>query len=292
MPFGEPDTPEGDCEKLELLCDGQQIICFGVHPDTGKAYSWHADDPREIKREDLPYIHAEEAQALVDDAAKLLVEKFGYRLREAKSPKPGNGAEAPGDWSFTPDDLTDHDKLTALTMKLVKSGMSSGAAVNFLRSAVAGLANIDEERRQRRLNEIPGMVSSAGEKIAADEPAHSGAPRPLLKQGAPSSPFPIGLDFAILATLVWRFRANLAVSYYGWTTHIEHRFHNDTHPATLANWHGLIRASAEGSPWHRGRCIRMRLPLMPGFAYRSSPDDDGRTRLHTNDDDNGGDSAL
>ena len=171
--FGEPDTPEGDCEKLELLCDGQQIICFGVHPDTGKAYSWHGGEPGEIERRELPSIDEDGARALIDAASALLVDKFGYRLKPAKGAKRPNGAgaddEPPTDWSFTPDDLTDHDRLAAFAMKLVKSGMGAGAAVNFLRGAVAGLANVEEDRRQRRLKEIPGMVASAEAK-ANDEP--------------------------------------------------------------------------------------------------------------------------
>ena len=95
--------PEGNCQKLEVLREGQQIICFGTHPDTGGAYSWHGGNPTEIKRADLPYIGAREARALIDDAARLLVEKFGYRLRTEKRPKPRNGNGAGGDWSFTPD---------------------------------------------------------------------------------------------------------------------------------------------------------------------------------------------
>jgi len=180
--FGEPDTPEKDCEKLELLCDGQQVIVAGIHPDTGKAYSWHGGEPGEIKRGDLPLISAVDAQALVDDAVALLVEKFGYRLRPPKVRKGGNGAddEPPTDWSFTPDDLTDHDRLAALSMRLIKSGMSAGAAVNFLRSAVAGLANVDEERRQRRLKEIPGMVESAEVKI--EQPKRPVGPPLTLKE--------------------------------------------------------------------------------------------------------------
>ena len=177
--FGEPDTPEGDCEKLELLCDGQQVICFGVHPDTGKAYSWYGGEPGEVERRDLPLIDEDGARALISDATALLVEKFGYRLRPTKRPKDGNGVdEAATDWSFTPDDLTDHDRLAAFAMKLLKSGMGAGAAVNFLRSAVAGLANVDEERRQRRLKEIPGMIASAEEKLEQEHKPHVD-PKPL-----------------------------------------------------------------------------------------------------------------
>src|SRR5271165_3586147 len=160
-------------EKLELLCDGQQFVAHRIHPDTGKPYSWHGGEPGEIEHEGLPYIHAEEAQALVDDATKLLIEKFEYRLRPAKAHKEdGNGAGGEP-WSFTPDDLVDHDSLAAIAMRLIKSGMGAGATINFLRGAVAGVANVDEERRRRRLREIPGMVESAGAK-AASSPQRTG----------------------------------------------------------------------------------------------------------------------
>ena len=138
--FGESDTPEGDCEKLELLCDGQQIIVDGVHPDTRKPYAWFGGSPGEIKHQDLSCIGAKDALALIDDVTALLVEKFNYRLRSAKRPKDGNGSddEPPTDWSFTPDDLTDHDRLAAFAMRLIKSGMGEGATVNFLRAGSPG----------------------------------------------------------------------------------------------------------------------------------------------------------
>jgi hypothetical protein len=172
--FGDPDTPERDCEKLELLADGQQFIVDGIHPDTLKPYSWHGGSLLEIPRKELPYIHPEEAQALVDDAVKLLVEQFDYRLRSER-PKPngkGNGEDHAGaDWSFTPDDLMDHDRLTALAGSLVASGMSAGAAVNLLRCNVAGLVGVDEERRGRRLTEIPNMVKSATKPASGESAA-------------------------------------------------------------------------------------------------------------------------
>jgi Bifunctional DNA primase/polymerase, N-terminal len=173
--LGDADTPVKDCERLEFLCDGQQVVVDGVHPDTGKPYSWFGGALGQIKHDDLPKISAEEAQALIDDAARLLVEEFGYRR---KPPKPqGNGAGG-GDWSFTPDDLIDHGQLTALAMRLLKSGMGAGAAVNFLRTAVAGVANVDEERRQRRLKMIPGMVSSAQAKLGLPPPPGLDPPAP------------------------------------------------------------------------------------------------------------------
>jgi hypothetical protein len=59
-------------------------------------------------------------------------------------------------------------------MKLIKSGMNVGAAHNYPRTQVESLANVDEERRARRLKEIPGMVESARLKLeaaAAPQPA-------------------------------------------------------------------------------------------------------------------------
>jgi putative DNA primase/helicase len=161
-----PGWVEGQkLERLEVLSDGQQFVAHGIHPDTHKPYSWYGGEPGEIRHEDLPCIHPEEAQALVADGVKLLVDRFGYRL-EPKKAGPGNGNDAGGErWDFTSGALMNHDHLAALAMRIVKSGMDAGATVNLLRCAVADLTNVDEERRQRRLTEIPGMVSSAQAKL-------------------------------------------------------------------------------------------------------------------------------
>ncbi len=173
---GADQKPE-KLEKLEMLAAGQQVVVAGIHPDTGKAYSWHGGEPGEVERRDLPHINEDEARALVDDTAALLVEKFRYRLRTVKPRKAGNGAddETPTDWSVDP---IDHDQLTALAMRLLKSGMNAGAVHNFLRSQVAGLTGVDEDQRQRRLKEIPGMVESAAAKIEQERKPHVD-PKPL-----------------------------------------------------------------------------------------------------------------
>jgi hypothetical protein len=232
-------------EKVEMLCDGQQVVVDGVHPETGKPYSWFGGAPGEVKHDDLPLIDAQGAQALVNDATRLLVEKFGYCAKLAKPPRGnlgktyshiwrskeydfpctptgverrddsdgriyawvrtldgtehivpkhelvpapgGNGAGGDGqaDWGITPDVLMDHDNCTALAMRLVKAGMGEGAAVNFLRAQVAGLTNVDEGRRARRLKEIPDMVSSARAKLeqqGAPPPPPPPPPSPRINQ--------------------------------------------------------------------------------------------------------------
>jgi hypothetical protein len=54
--------PGADPEKIEFLCDGQQFVAHGTHPNTLKPYGWFGGDPTIISYEDLPYISAEEAE--------------------------------------------------------------------------------------------------------------------------------------------------------------------------------------------------------------------------------------
>ena len=73
-------------EKIEFLADGQQVACFGIHPETKRPYSWHKSAPGEIAREDLPYIREAEARALVHELAEMLVADFGY-VRAPERPR-------------------------------------------------------------------------------------------------------------------------------------------------------------------------------------------------------------
>ena len=137
-----------------------------------------------------------EAQALIDDAAGLLVAQFGYRLAKAKARKAANGAgedELAG-WAI---DFGDHDALVALAMKLLRTGMRDGAVVNFLRAQVEGLTGVEEDRKARRLKEIPAMVASARAKFDSEaapaEPSPNGgkaAPSLLIWYGADPPPPP------------------------------------------------------------------------------------------------------
>ena len=68
----------GKEEKLEFLCDGQQVVVDGIHPDTHKPYRWFGGEPGEVAREDLPLITEAEARELIERAAELLVAEHGY----------------------------------------------------------------------------------------------------------------------------------------------------------------------------------------------------------------------
>ena len=171
-------APSGATEKIELLCDGQQVVCFGVHPGTGKPYSWHGGEPGQIAWSELPYISADEAQSLIDEAANLLVAQFGYELQVSrpKQQRKANGHDeggSPADWAWLLNNIHNghelHDSSVALAAKLVSSGMSEGAAVNFLRAAFEASVAPHDERWQERYDDIPRDVRSARDKYAREE---------------------------------------------------------------------------------------------------------------------------
>ena len=74
--------------KIEVLCDGQQCICFGIHPDTHQYYSWHGGEPGQIPRDELPYVRKADVVAFLDAAEKMIVEQYGWQA---------NGGNGDGD---------------------------------------------------------------------------------------------------------------------------------------------------------------------------------------------------
>ena len=166
-------APNGNAEKIEFLGDGQQVVCFGTHPETRKLYSWHGGEPGKIKRDELPYIREEEARQLVDEIADLLAREFGYtRAKERQRRAKGNGkagdngsANDPADWQILIESIRDgralHDSLRDLAAKMVKAGMKPGAVVNQLRALMKTSAAPRDDRWKERYVEIPRLVESA-----------------------------------------------------------------------------------------------------------------------------------
>jgi hypothetical protein len=170
-----PDGSEG--QKIELLADGQQFIVAGIHPDTRKPYGWFDGNLDETPREDLPYIREDEARALVEAAAELLMRDFGY-TRAAERPKDrpkanGHAREAGGDtdWQYLFSSIYNghalHDSLRDLAAKLVASGTRAGAAVNQLRGLMKSSTAAQDERWSERYEDIPRLVESAIERNGA-----------------------------------------------------------------------------------------------------------------------------
>jgi Bifunctional DNA primase/polymerase, N-terminal len=166
-------APSGAVEKIEFLAAGQQVVCFGTHPETRKLYTWHGGEPGKIARDDLPYIREEEARQLVDEIVNILVRDFNYtRAPERPKKRKSNGKDASdepetaaADWQYLFDNIREgralHDSLRDAAAKMVASGMLRGAAVNQLRALMEGSSAPHDERWRERYNEIPRLVDSA-----------------------------------------------------------------------------------------------------------------------------------
>jgi Bifunctional DNA primase/polymerase, N-terminal len=186
-----PNWKPGDKpEKIEFLGAGQQVVVAGIHPDTTKPYRWHGGAPRQIKLADLPHISAAEARALVAAIVTLLNRDFGYiAKRRPKARRQGNGAgdatdavKGTADWQYLFDNIREgrdlHESLRDLAAKLIKSGMSAGAAVNQLRALMESSTAPHDGRWEQRYKDISRAVDSAVEKYAEAAPAPQDAPVP------------------------------------------------------------------------------------------------------------------
>jgi hypothetical protein len=167
-------TKNGSGEKIELLCDGQQLVVAGIHPDTKDPYRWHGGELQKTQRKDLPSLTEAEARKLVEDAVDLLVREHGYtrgaeRPRAKKNGKANNHTDpstsGADDWQWLYDNIHEgrelHDSLRDLAAKMIKSGTNPGAAVNQLRALMNSSNSPRDLRWTERYNEIPGLVGSA-----------------------------------------------------------------------------------------------------------------------------------
>jgi Bifunctional DNA primase/polymerase, N-terminal len=55
-------APNGETHKIEILCNGQQMAAFGIHPDTRQPFAWRPEDPTTVCRDELPELTEEMAR--------------------------------------------------------------------------------------------------------------------------------------------------------------------------------------------------------------------------------------
>jgi hypothetical protein len=136
-------SPNGDAHKIEVLCNGQQVVVDGIHPDTHKPYVWHGGRPGgDVTRDDLPELDEAEARELLALVTSMLIERFGFECTQQVS---GNGqghAQAEAAWgdpvdvdarlaAVTPgakDGGGVHDTGLSCTASLLRDGYSVDAA--------------------------------------------------------------------------------------------------------------------------------------------------------------------
>jgi hypothetical protein len=191
--FVSPSSSERAPEKIEVLGDGQQVVAFGIHPDTHQPYRWFGGEPGNIRWDDLPFVSADEAQQFVEDAARLLVSEFGYTPLASRQKEKANGGAAGGgnrDWEHLISAILEgaelHDSICAVAAKLVASGMADGAAVNLIRGWMECCRAPRDERWRERFDDVPRAVGSARKKFER-ETGEAGQPEAPVGQLIKSS---------------------------------------------------------------------------------------------------------
>src|SRR6516225_8708927 len=71
-------APDGSPHKIELLCDGQQFVVEGIHPDTQKPYTWRDGSLTDVSLMELPVVSEEDARAFIDLCVQELKSKLGW----------------------------------------------------------------------------------------------------------------------------------------------------------------------------------------------------------------------
>jgi Bifunctional DNA primase/polymerase, N-terminal/D5 N terminal like len=182
------DAPDGSQQRLEFLGNGNQVVAFGLHPDTQKPYTWYGGEPGDVTRAQLPSITEDEAKELVEAAAKLLIDEYGYAVhvtgatKKPRAPATNGGDQTtttildtsqqhPREWLEDIANIIDHDCMVSLAQKLINSGMSGAAAANFIGAQLENSSFPRDERYQRRFKEIKSAVRTAEGKKEKKERA-------------------------------------------------------------------------------------------------------------------------
>ena len=185
-------------EKVEFLGDGEQVVVDGIHPDTGKPYTWLEREIWQIAHDDLPYINAEEAEQLVVDLAEILCRDFGYKL----DPKSANKTTARTTSNGTPPTSANYAvvalerECAAITNALsgTRNDQINKSAFNLGQLIADGL--LDENMVRGRLYAAAiacGYVKDDGEQAALNtinSGLQAGRAKPRQQPGAPPPPPP------------------------------------------------------------------------------------------------------
>jgi AAA domain/Bifunctional DNA primase/polymerase, N-terminal len=104
-PFDKTRTPvfidpQGRENFVEILCDGQQLIVAGIHPETKAPYTWAPSPLWAVQWGDLPYLDETTAHAMREELTAILrrtgwKEKGADRQRPSISERAVNGIAAP-----------------------------------------------------------------------------------------------------------------------------------------------------------------------------------------------------
>jgi hypothetical protein len=120
-------SPDGTQHRVEVLCDGQQIVVHGIHPTTGNPYTWLHGEPGEVKRADLPLLTADMAASFIADATACLIGHGWHAgisaISAPSSAGKSQGWRAPTDarWEFPRFPQFPHPRLLSKYANLISS---------------------------------------------------------------------------------------------------------------------------------------------------------------------------
>ena len=196
-------------EKIEIMCNGQQLVVHGIHPDTKRPYTWLSGAPWDaLHVKDLPLLTEEVASEFLRDAVELLTAEYGYTIDEGEDIGGANGA---ADWGhlinniLTGADL--HESIARLAFSFVATGIPGSTVVTRLRELMdRSQAKTNRLKDwQDRYADIPRAVRTAQKKLEVDiaTPAAPGPkpepapPKPDLPKPDPPKPEPSELPAAL-----------------------------------------------------------------------------------------------
>ena len=73
------EAPNGATHKIKILADGQQLVCFGTHPDIGQPYTWCSRTPLDTPRAELAEVDEADMQAYLDLVSERLAEEYDFK---------------------------------------------------------------------------------------------------------------------------------------------------------------------------------------------------------------------
>jgi virulence-associated protein E/primase-like protein/bifunctional DNA primase/polymerase-like protein len=109
--FFADDANDAKATKVEILGDGQQVVAFGIHPETHAEYYWPERSPLDIHADDMPLVTAEALAAFVDEAEQMIRDAGGRTKAEIKA-----GVDSP---PLVPVDTESADIGSARTKQIV-----------------------------------------------------------------------------------------------------------------------------------------------------------------------------
>lgn len=107
--------PQGNKHAVELLGKGQQVVAYGIHPDTQKPYEWIDDSLLDVALVDLPSVDADAIESWFNGLVDVVGEFEGWSFgAETVSHKGDDDLLAVFENNAQPLDMSDDDVVDAI----------------------------------------------------------------------------------------------------------------------------------------------------------------------------------